>query len=295
MKTNESPENLLTIKNVRNNVLLNSKKGKDAEMTIIIGLLCKDGVVLASDSQAVSWRGVDIKRLDYQKIASFKCDDNLNVVVSGAGTVALISKAIEKLHIRCQETKISTPEQLAEAAEDVMTDMEKRYIVDKFEKLGVTKKLKSPLAETGSQIEDTPRLRGFIIVVGCADSSGGNPCIYIIGPDGVAQRVHKFDSVGSGSVYAEYLLAKYYQDQVTVEKATELAAYVVEEVKKIDPNCGGNTQIVTLDKGGIRKLTPQEVKKIVQNVTEIDECSHNIWWAIANKQKSCRDITNFLK
>jgi 20S proteasome alpha/beta subunit len=259
-------------------------------MTIIIGILCKEGLIIGSDSQASSFRGVEVKRSDYTKITQFS-EGDFNIVVSGAGLGAFISKFIDKLQEKCKTMRIEGMNQLSDMAEDIMTDIQKRYMVEKAEKLGFTKKTKIQEPLTKLQLPEIPQ---FAIMLGIARSKGEDPTIYTITPYAVAERAEKFDSTGSGSAYAEYLLAKLYRDDMTMNQTISLAVYVIEEVKKIDPNCGGATQIVVLDKRGMRRLQDLEIKKIVEETCEIENCANKVWWSLADGNRKCEEIEGFI-
>ncbi len=107
-------------------------------MTIIIGMVCEEGVVICSDSQAMSSRGVDVKRLDYTKIYSFNLNSDLRVLVTGAGETPFITRAIELLQSRWKEKRVQTTRELADLAEESMNAIQKRYVVDRMKELGIT-------------------------------------------------------------------------------------------------------------------------------------------------------------
>jgi hypothetical protein len=82
---------------------------------------------------------------------------------------------------------------------------------------------------------------------------------------------------------------------MTMDQVINLAVYVIEEVKKIDPNCGGATQIVVLDKKGIRRLKDLEIKKVVDEICEIEDCANKVWWSLADGNRKCEEIEEFIK
>lgn len=107
-------------------------------MTIIIGVVCEEGVVICSDSQAMGFRGVDFKRLDYTKIYSFSLNSDLKVLITGAGETPFITRAVELLQARWREKRVQTTRELADLAEETMNAIQKRYVVDKMKELGIT-------------------------------------------------------------------------------------------------------------------------------------------------------------
>ena len=62
-----------------------------------------------------------------------------------------------------------------------------------------------------------------------------------------------------------------------VEQAIKVAVYVIEEVKKIDPFCGGPTQVASVSKGGVKRLNDKEVKEIADLVMAQDENLAEFW------------------
>jgi 20S proteasome alpha/beta subunit len=242
-------------------------------MTIIVGVLCENGLAIASDSQAQSFRGVETKRMDYLKIEEVCNEKDACLVVVGAGMVAFIGKSTAKLCERLRKEKLSTMAEVAEEAEDVMTELQRRYDVEKAEKLGLAKG-KSSL---GRHLQD--RVPFFAIMIGGKFPGDERPAIYTVGMDGVAERADKFESLGSGSAYAEYLLAKFYRESQEIQQAATLAAYAVEEVKKIDPGCGGATQIVTIQGNKLRRWKPTEVSALVSQIDERDKAFVDAWWS----------------
>jgi 20S proteasome alpha/beta subunit len=285
-----SPRKQNFLANNREDIFLHPQE--EEIMTIIVSIICKNGLVMAADSQAESFRGVKVKRLDYHKITIFPTGGDLSVVVSGAGTGTFISKATDMIKEKYETTKIPKPEDLSDISEDVMTLMQKRYVIEKMDKLGVTNGIRDH--NRLHKIQPDLELPNFVLMVGCIAKSGEQPSIYTIGTDGVSERGEKFASVGSGSAYAEYLLTKMYREDITTEQGKQLAILIVEEVKRIDPGCGGPTQVVILDKDGIHRLTSEEIKKITENIQKMEVCTNRVWWAIINSEKSCEAIEKFI-
>lgn len=260
-------------------------------MTIVVGIVCKNGLVMAADSQAESYRGVKVKRLDYHKITAFPPSGDLYVAVSGAGTGTFISKATDKLKEKYESTKITTPDELSDISEEIMTLMQKRYVIDKMDRLGISKTSHNHSRLRKFQFDME---LNFIMMVGCTTKSGELPSIYTIGADGVSECGEKFASVGSDSAYAEYLLTKMYREDITTEQGKQLAILVIEEVKRIDPGCGGPTHVVILNKDGIQQLSSEEIKGITEGVQKTEACTNHVWWSIVNNEKSCEAVEKFI-
>lgn len=83
--------------------------------------------------------------------------------------------------------------------------------------------------------------------------------------------------MGSGSAYAEYLLARLCCEGLKLDEALKLGIYIIEEVKKIDPNCGGPTQVAIATSLGINHKTDSEVKKLTDEIMRKDTEFTKLW------------------
>lgn len=247
-------------------------------MTIIVGIICQDGLVVASDSQAGSFRGVHVKRLDYTKIYSFNFDGS-KVVVTGAGESPFIVRAKEIIEGNSKDKKFRTSREIADVAEEAMTEITKRYMIERFKDLGSSTKTPQP----DDSLLSPPN---FALVLGTY--CGDGPCLYTVYPDGVAGREEGYASLGSGSAFAEYLLARLYRPDLTIEGGVRIAAYVVEEVKKADVHCGGPTQIVVVKKNLVERKSTKEIGRVVQYLEGFDNEIKAAWKIIAGGRSNGR-------
>lgn len=220
-------------------------------MTIIVGLCCENGVVIASDSQQEFGRGVAVKRLNTGKI--YVLDKRF--AIAGAGLLAHIEKAVDAIEIGIREARKSkagidpNEDECVDAIEKSITAVYKEYNIDRSRFLG------------------EPKEREFfkpILIVGYGAENGeSKSCLFIVHSEGLVEKVPDYATAGSGAAYAELLLKNYYGGQMTISEAIPLATYTIEEVKSIDPNCGGDTRIVTIDpKNGVRQLTKEEISSL---------------------------------
>jgi 20S proteasome alpha/beta subunit len=260
-------------------------------MTIIVGIVCGKALVMASDSQAMTSRGVDVKRLDYTKIYKFDLNSDLKVLITGAGETPFITRAVEVLQSRWREKRVTTNRELADLAEETMNMIQKRYVVDRLKELGVAKS--KDLGKSGLEdsfaLQELGRTPAFVLMLGVLDRTEAS--IYIIHPDGVAEKVERYSSLGSGSAYAEYLLARLCCQGLEIDEAIKLGIYVVEEVKKIDPNCGGPTQLSVITEAGIVEKTAMEIKALVDEIMSKDaELTKVSRVTILGRKEDLRDL-----
>lgn len=236
-------------------------------MTIIVGIKCKDGIVLGSDSQQEFIRGVAVKRLNTGKI--YKLDDRF--AIAGAGAVAHIEKAVDSIKVALKATKQQTggcelsEDQCVNAIERAMTVTHKTYNV-----------------ERATFLEDVHERNFFnpILICGCLEQVGGvdNSCLFIIHSEGVVEKIDDYATAGSGAAYAELSLKNYYSTDLLVNQAISLVHHAIDEVIDIDPNCGGEIRITTVKpKEGIKMFSSEDIKKVREETEPlIDMVEKNI-------------------
>jgi len=227
-------------------------------MTIIIGLKCKEGVVIASDSQQEFERGVQVKRLNTMKIHTII--DN-KFALAGAGDYGHVEKAIylieEGLHEVFVKKRVAylDEDECIDIIEKTMTFANKYYNIDR------SKFLADP---------DEKNYFDPILIVGFIQSGDGknkSACLLISHPDGLVERIPDYATAGSGAAYAELLLKNYYSYDLTLKEIIPLAVHTIQEVKSIDPSCGGGANLVTIiPNKGISALSKEEIVNIKINI-----------------------------
>jgi 20S proteasome alpha/beta subunit len=235
-------------------------------MTVIVGLVCKDGLVVASESQESS---EDEKRLDVKKIygtETFGFTD-AEIIVGGTGSSAFIARAAELITELGYAPHFTTPRNVANIVEDAMGKMKDRYGDDLDVELlvGVYCKNCPP-----DEQEDQPI---------------PSISLYSVYPPeenekvGVAEIVHDYAAMGSGGSFARYLLNRLHDEEnstteMTTEEGVREAIYIIEEAKKVDVWCGGPIQCFCIKQSGagyvLEKKKPSEIKRIVNALASAD-------------------------
>ena len=245
-------------------------------MTVIVGLLCKDGIVVASDSQE-SDDNNGMKRLDVVKVYDterFKFDD-AEIIVAGTGTSAHIARAAELIEEKGYAPHFTTPRSLATIVEDAIGEMAERY----------------GGGEDGLDLE-------LLVGVFCkecpkTDDPPLSPiAMYSVYPPdegekvGVAEPVTDYAAMGSGGLFARYLLNRLHDEEhptknLSMEAALYEAVYVIEEVTKVDLYCGGPTQLFCIHEDGkLERKKPADIKKISLDLAQKDVTVKNSQRAI---------------
>lgn len=220
-------------------------------MTLGIGIRCKDGIVIASDSQVEFGRGVSVKRVNANKI--YKINDRLAVV--GAGKMAAIEKAIDTISesIKDKERKEGRELELGEQ-EDIMekaiTALHKEYNLDRSDFLG-------------RREED---FFDATLIVGGMNKTG-QFYLSVIHPEGLVERTRDYGTIGMGAAFAELLLKNFYSPNIKVEEGVRIALYVIKEVEEVNPDVGGPINVSLFTPRGYKEIAPKERVKIIGEIT----------------------------
>ncbi len=198
--------------------------------TTTIGLVCQDGVILASDTRVSM--GYYVAHKHGKKV--YKIDDHLAMTI--AGTVADAQRVVDILTANAQLYKISNgrPMAISSAARFVANLLfSARYV---------------PL-ETEA------------LIAGMDDSG---PHVFRLDPFGTLTE-ERFVSTGSGSPVAYGVLEDRYRENVAIEELLPIIAKAVDAAMKRNAGTGDSFNISVIDKKGYRELTDKEKKRLLAN------------------------------
>jgi len=200
--------------------------------TTIVGIVCKDGVIMASDRQSTAGNIVMNKNSQKTK----KINDYL--LVSGTGMVSDIQR-IEKVlsaELKLKELRSKSRPSVKQSA-NLLSNM--LYS-------GIRQPSMIP-TQMGSLIG------GF--------NEDGTCELYSIEPAGSVVKVEDFDAnCGSGMPYVLGLLERQYKKGLSVEEGVELAKECIKSSTQRDTGSGFGIDIFTITKSGIKKVVSQEIQ-----------------------------------
>jgi len=192
--------------------------------TTTIGIVCKDGLVLAADKRATSGYLISWKKFD--KIITITD----NVAVTVAGTVSDVQLLVKYLKAELKLKDIRTGrETTVKEASNLLAN----FVYNNIRKLSLI-----------------PGISHFI--VGGKDSSGFH--LYDLSPDGSIVEIDDYISSGSGSVMAFGVLETLYKKGLSVEEGVKLAAKGVNAAVQRDIASGNGIDIVSITNDGIKKV-----------------------------------------
>lgn len=195
--------------------------------TTTIGVVCKDGVILASDTRVTM--GYFVAHKQGKKV--YKIDDHIGMTI--AGSVADAQKVI-----------------------DIITANAQLYRIN----LNRPMPINSAARMTSNLLFSA---RGLLaqILVGGVDESGSH--LYNLDPFGSVTE-EKVSSTGSGSPLATGVLEDKFREGMTVEAALPIVATAVNAAMKRDVASGNNYNIIVIDGQGYRELTDEEKQGLLK-------------------------------
>ncbi|MEM1551178.1 MAG: archaeal proteasome endopeptidase complex subunit beta [Candidatus Bathyarchaeia archaeon] len=196
--------------------------------TTTIGIVCKDGVILASDTRVTM--GFYVAHKHGKKI--YKIDDHMAMTI--AGTVADAQRTVDILTANAQLYKINMgrPMPISSAAR-LMANLlfSTRYI---------------PLATQ--------------VLIGGVDDTG--PHVFSIDPFGSLTE-EKCVATGSGSPIAYGVLEDKFREGMSVAEALPIVVRAVDSAMKRDSASGDSFNVAVVDANGYRELTEEEKRKLL--------------------------------
>ncbi len=199
--------------------------------TSLVGLVCKDGVVMAGDRKSTLGG-----QIVYQKNAKKVVQLNSYLVVSGTGSssdIDMLQKIIPA-QLKLKELKDKKRPTVREAAN----------LISSF----AYNNIRQP-----SMI---PFMAGTM--VGGLDEDGTAE-LYSVGPDGSLVKVEEFDAnFSSGMPYILGMLEQNYKSEITVKDGIKLAADAMKAATERDTASGYGVDVFTITKEGIKQVSNQK-------------------------------------
>ncbi len=202
-------------------------KPKRKPVTLIVGIICTDGIVVAGDSQTTwgsgkSWTANKMTELEHPFGRA---------LIAESGAVLSSSKAIEHLKESASDKALfnehGLPGLMALAIKKVRDDLRHQQFdcpSEEFQDFIGREELECELMAV--HYEDSPKIDTIRLTMGLPNRAKSY-----------------FETVGSGSDLAAYLLTDLCVPDMDCETASVIAVHVIEIAKRHDPYCGGPTKL----------------------------------------------------
>ena len=198
--------------------------------TTTVGIICKDGVVIAADRRATAGNLIASKKADKVQLLS----DNIAVTMAGTVSDAQLMIKYTQAEIRLKKLRTNQDVSVKEAA-NLMARM-------------VYGNIRKP-----SMI---PGISHFIM----AGKDNKGKSLYDIYADGSIAEIEDYISSGSGSVMAYGVLETLYHEDMTVEDGIKLAIKCINAAIQRDSASGNGIDIVSITDAGAKKVMEQAIE-----------------------------------
>jgi len=200
--------------------------------TSIIGIVCKEGVVMASDRQSTAGNIIMNKNSEKTK----QIHDYL--LFSATGSVSDIQRTAKLLEaeLKLKELRARTRPSVKESA-----NLAGSLIYSNIRQMSMIQSIVGAL------------VGGF--------NEDGTTELYSIEPAGSIIKVEDYDAnFGSGMPYILGLLERQYKKNMSIEDGVKLAIEAIKSSTQRDTGSGHGIDVFTITKDGIKKVVSQEIQ-----------------------------------
>ena len=195
--------------------------------TTTLGIICKDGIVLAADKRTSAGYMIANKRTNkINQISDY-------AVITQAGLVsdAQLLTRIIKAQIKLEEMRRSSPLHMKEVAN----------------------LLASLLYTNIRRMSMVQSIVGFLLAG--KDSKGFH--LYDLGIDGSVTKFDDYASTGSGSNFAMGVLESSYTKNMSLEEGIKLGMKAINTAMQRDMASGGGVDVVTITSKGVERVVEE--------------------------------------
>ncbi|MDP1694240.1 MAG: proteasome subunit beta, partial [Candidatus Woesearchaeota archaeon] len=198
--------------------------------TTTLGLVCKDGIVMAADKRA-SAAGRMVLDRNIEKV--FPITDNIVMTIAGLVSDAQLITKIIKAELNLKKMRTGKEPLVKEVAS----------------LLGVV---------VYNNIRKFSTIPGIVgLIVGGADKDGFH--LYNIGVDGSVMSYEDYTSDGSGMIFALGVLDTLYKKDLPVGEGVKLAIRALNAALQRDTATGDGIDVYTITKAGAKKVFAQKI------------------------------------
>jgi len=199
--------------------------------TTVLGIVCKEGVVMAADRQITA--GNLVMNKNFNKVSQI--NDYLVISLTGNFADAIRLTKLIVAELKLKELRSKSRPTIRQAANLVAS-------------------------VTYSQIRQPSMIPNIVGTLIAGFNEDGSTELYTIEPAGSVLKVEDYDAnFGSGMPYVLGLLERQYKKGITVKEGVELAREAIKSSTQRDVGSGYGIDIFTITKEGIKKVVSQEI------------------------------------
>ena len=201
---------------------------KDVKGTTTVGFVCKDGVVLATETRATM--GSLVANKGAEKL--FQLDNKIGATI--AGTVSHAQSLMDVIKAEIALYKLKNEKEMSIDAVAVLT---------------------SNILKSGPYYVQT--------ILAGVDRKGAK--LFSLDPSG-SYMEEKCTSTGSGSPYAFGVLEDRYNEELDIEEGKKVAVKAITSAMERDVYSGNGYRLATISKEGMKIYTPEEIEEIKSEI-----------------------------
>jgi proteasome beta subunit len=201
--------------------------------TTTLGMVCKDGVVIATEKRATM--GTLIAHKNTQKL--YKIDEHLALATAGlVGDLQVLA----------------------------------RYLNAEANLYRLKREARMPVKSAATLMSNILNQRKFYpyyvqLILGGYDSTGGH--VYSLDAAGGAIP-DNYTSAGSGSPYVFGVLEDNYRDDMTASEGVDLAVRAITAAMNRDSASGGMINVAVINEDGFKEIPENEIKKRMEKLVK---------------------------
>jgi proteasome beta subunit len=199
--------------------------------TSLVGIVCKDGVIMAGDRKTTAGGQIVMNKNTLKVV---KINDYLVISGTGVSSDIELARKLIKAELKLKELRDKKRPTISEAA-NLIAMMNYKNI---------------------RQPAMIPFMAG--LMVGGVNKDGTSE-LYSVEPAGSTTKVEDFDAnFSSGMPYILGMLETNYKKDITLEEGIKLAADAIKSAIERDPASGCGIDIATITKDGIKYVSEQK-------------------------------------
>lgn len=196
--------------------------------TTTVGIMCRDGVILAADKRATAGFVVNKKTQKIHKIT-----DNMAVTMAGLVSDAQLLVKLIKAEVKLKDLATLRTSTVKETA-NLLAGM----LYSNLRKMSMV-----------------PGIVSFLLAGNDADGHH----LWDLGIDGSVTDVDDYVSDGSGSIFAIGVLEALYKKGMSVEEGVKLAVRAIGAALQRDVNTGNGIDVIVIDGKGVRTVLEKDL------------------------------------
>lgn len=197
--------------------------------TTILGIVCKDGIVMASDRQVTSGHTKGNKFTKVVPVNEYSLMAYAGQAADAQRLSKLLSAEVKLIELRTRARP------LIKKAANLLSSI------------------------SYSSIRQPSMIPSIVASLLGGINEDGTFGLYSVGPDGTIMQVDHFESDGSGSTFVVGYLERQYKKNISIEEGIKLASESLKSSTQRDLYSGLGIDIFTITKDGIKKVVEQDI------------------------------------